>query len=70
MVEATLFRVAHGLCLFLQAGVFDFRKPSEQVEDAMIAATARVPGLEVATGNERDFRQFQGETFHLFCHGA
>ncbi len=32
-------------------------KPSDLMEDAMIAATARVHGLIVATRNERDFAQ-------------
>ncbi len=34
------------------------RKPGDLMEDAMIAATARVHGLIVATRNERDFAQF------------
>jgi toxin FitB len=33
------------------------RKPDQLLEDAMIAATARVHGLIVATRNEKDFRQ-------------
>ncbi len=33
------------------------RKPASLSEDAMIAATARVHGLIVATRNERDFAQ-------------
>lgn len=33
------------------------RKPEQLLEDAMIAATARVHGLIVATRNEKDFRQ-------------
>ena len=33
------------------------RKPDQLLEDAMIAATARVHGLIVATRNESDFRQ-------------
>lgn len=33
------------------------RKPDNLLEDAMIAATARVHGLIVATRNEADFRQ-------------
>jgi len=32
----------------------------------MIAATARVHGLEVATRNERDFRKFQVTAFNPF----
>ena len=31
------------------------RKPEHLLEDAMIAATARVHDLVVTTGNERDF---------------
>jgi hypothetical protein len=34
------------------------RKPDKLLEDAMIAATARVHDLIVATRNEADFRQF------------
>jgi len=41
-------------------------KPSDLIEDAMIAATARVHGLEIATRNERDFRQFQVPVFNPF----
>jgi predicted nucleic acid-binding protein len=41
-------------------------KPSELIEDAMIAATARVHGLQVATRNEKDFRQFQVASFNPF----
>jgi hypothetical protein len=36
------------------------------IEDAMIAATARVHGLSVATRNERDFQQFQVGVFNPF----
>jgi predicted nucleic acid-binding protein len=41
-------------------------KSSELIEDAMIAATARVHGLQVATRNEKDFRQFQVSSFNPF----
>ena len=41
-------------------------RPSELIEDAMIAATARVHGLQVATRNEKDFRQFQVASFNPF----
>ena len=41
-------------------------KSSHLIEDAMIAATARVHGLEVATRNQRDFRAFQTQTFNPF----
>lgn len=33
------------------------RKPDELLEDAMIAATARIHSLIVATRNETDFRR-------------
>jgi toxin FitB len=36
------------------------------IEDAMIAATARVHGLDVATRNERDFQPFQVGAFNPF----
>ena len=41
-------------------------KSPELIEDAMIAATARIHGLTVATRNERDFRQFQVGLFNPF----
>jgi toxin FitB len=44
-------------------------KSPESIEDAMIAATARVHGLEVATRNERDFRELQVGAFHPFRFG-
>lgn len=34
------------------------RRSDDQFEDAMIAATARVRGLQVVTRNVRDFREF------------
>jgi hypothetical protein len=45
-------------------------KSPKLIEDAMIAATARVHGLDVATRNERDFRQFQVGAFNPFEFGA
>lgn len=41
-------------------------KSAELIEDAMIAATARVHGLHVATRNERNFGQFQVRTLNPF----
>jgi hypothetical protein len=41
-------------------------KSSEFIEDAMIAATARVHGMQVATRDERDFRDFQVGAFNPF----
>ena len=40
--------------------------PEELSEDAMIAATARVHGLVVATRNERDFRNFKVQVVNPF----
>jgi toxin FitB len=41
-------------------------RPDHQVEEAMIAATARVRGLIVATRNVRDFRGLAVEVFNPF----
>lgn len=43
---------------FREWGRIKHGKPDHLLEDAMIAATARVHGLVVATRNERDFVQF------------
>ena len=42
------------------------RKSGHLFEDAMIAATARVRGLQVATRNEKDFILFDVATFNQF----
>jgi len=41
-------------------------KPPDLIEDAMIAATARVHGLQVATRDETDFRQLGVSPFNPF----
>jgi len=42
------------------------RRSATLAEDAMIAATARVHGLTVATRNERDFRPLGVAVFNPF----
>ena len=42
------------------------RNPGQWIVDAMIAATARVYGLTVATRNERDFTGFKVLVFNPF----
>ena len=42
-------------------------RSDDLVEDAMIAATARVRGLIVATRNVRDFRGLAVEVFNPFA---
>lgn len=44
-------------------------KSPELIEDAMIAATARIHGLTVATRNERDFGEFSVGVFNPFGFG-
>jgi len=42
------------------------KRPPELLQDAMIAATARVHRLIVANRNERDFKQLEVRTFNPF----
>jgi predicted nucleic acid-binding protein len=43
------------------------RRSDALLEDAMIAATARVHGLQVATRNVRDFKDFGVEVFNPYA---
>jgi len=45
-------------------------KSLEYMEDSMIAATARIHGLHVATRNEKDFRALQVAIFNPFEFGG
>ena len=46
------------------------RQPDHHIEDAMIAATAAVHGLVVATRNVRDYKLFGVKTFDPFSAAA
>ena len=59
MVEASFTALPMDSACFREWARLMAGKSPQLIEDAMIAATARVHGLDVATRNERDFRQFQ-----------
>ena len=66
MVEASFTALPMDSACFREWARLMVGKSPELIEDAMIAATARVRGLDVATRNERDFRQFQVGAFNPF----
>ncbi len=66
MVEASFTALPMDSACFREWARLMVGKSPELIEDAMIAATARVHGLDVATRNERDFRQFQVGAFNPF----
>jgi predicted nucleic acid-binding protein len=51
---------------FREWGRLMHRQPDQLLEDAMIAATARIHGLTVVTRNERAFLHLQVRTFNPF----
>jgi predicted nucleic acid-binding protein len=72
-IEFWLEQVAQAYnILVMDARTFRFwarlmhRKPNHHIEDAMIAATAAVHGLTVATRNIRDYKGFGVKTFDPF----
>jgi toxin FitB len=66
MVESSFAALPMDSACFREWARIMAGKSPELIEDAMIAATARVHGLDVATRNERDFRQFQVGAFNPF----
>ncbi|HVN20364.1 MAG TPA: type II toxin-antitoxin system VapC family toxin [Dongiaceae bacterium] len=56
-LQATMQVLAMDAACFREWGRLMHGQSDHLVEDAMIAATARLHGLVVATRNERDFRQ-------------
>jgi toxin FitB len=56
-MDATTFRMTAKLM---------HHRSNELFEDAIIAATARVHGLKVATRNVKDFKQFEVEVFNPY----
>ena len=54
-----------GQC-FREWGRLMHEKPNQLLEDGMIAATARIHGLIVATRNERDFRELEVRVINPF----
>lgn len=66
MVESTFAALPMDSACFREWARLMWGKQPELIEDAMIAATARVHGLQVATRNEKDFRQLGVKTFNPF----
>ena len=66
MVESSYAALPMDSACFREWAQLMAGKSSELIEDAMIAATARVHGLQVATRNGRDFRELQVEAFNPF----
>ncbi len=54
------------IACFREWGRLRIQKPASILEDAMIAATARIHGLTVATRNAREFKEFDIQIFNPF----
>lgn len=66
MVEASYAVLPMDASCFREWARMMADKSAELIEDAMIAATAHVHGLHVATRNEKDFRQLHVKVFDPF----
>jgi toxin FitB len=67
MVEASFTALPMDSACFREWARLMVGKSPGLIEDAMIAATARVHGLHVATRNERDFRELQVVALNPFA---
>jgi len=65
-VEASFATLPMDAACFREWGRMMAGKSPEWIEDAMIAATARVHGLSVATRNQRNFGQLEVNVFNPF----
>ena len=65
MAESCRILPMDGPC-FREWGRLMNGKPDRLVKDAMMAATARINNLTVATRNERDFRNFEVSVLNPF----
>ncbi|MGA7754826.1 MAG: type II toxin-antitoxin system VapC family toxin [Candidatus Sulfotelmatobacter sp.] len=66
MVEASFTALPMDSACFREWARLMAGKSTPLMEDAMIAATARIHSLDVATRNVRDFRQFEVGAFNPF----
>lgn len=66
LVENSYQVLAMDVACFREWGRLRIRKPEPLLEDGMIAATARIHNLIVATRNERDFRQLDVQIVNPF----
>jgi toxin FitB len=69
-LEATFSTLPMDAACFREWARIMAGKSPELIEDAMIAATARVHGLHVAKRNQRDFRQLEVNLFNPFEFGV